>query len=575
MNKWVKKALIILFFVLITFCLLFISTTAFAKVETITKTVKQSFGGSQSPDDARIAAITRAKREALEEAGTYIESITVVKNSVLEKDEILALAAGVLKTEIVSQKNYVTGDIFGIEVVAKIEVDTSVLEERVEALLNDRDYLKKYHDSKKHEKELLARIRELEEQNRKLKISTNREEKERLKEDFNDATKELTANELYEKALALSKNNSASDMDKIIEYLHQAIKLDPSHGNAYGQIGTAYSDKDDYDKAIEYYQKAVNIFNRNGSSNNDIAGWTFMIGNAYYFKDDYGLALKHYQKALKVFIDIHGYNHEYVGSTIYSIGRVYSAKGDSDLALEQFLKAFVIFLNTKEADAEEIAFLLSYGVNSVLNNEGQYIKVREYYQKALKISIDKLGSDHPCVAETYYHFALILPREDPKSEQYMKEAIRITPNDTHKYMMLSIMYENEGRYSDAIDINNHSIRIKPDNKLPYISNASIYKKINEHQKAIESYKKLLRIDPNDYSTHFSLATLYWELNRYLEAVEHYKHVIRINPDYVPAHSSLGIIYLLLDDKSSAIDEYRILKDLDSKFANELFEKIYP
>ncbi|MBU4371350.1 MAG: hypothetical protein KKD68_05600, partial [Proteobacteria bacterium] len=70
--------------------------SAFGEIQIITHTVKQPFGGSQSPDDARIAAVAKAKREALELAGTYVESTTVVKNAQVEKDEILALTAGVL-----------------------------------------------------------------------------------------------------------------------------------------------------------------------------------------------------------------------------------------------------------------------------------------------------------------------------------------------------------------------------------------------------------------------------------------------------------------------------------------------
>jgi tetratricopeptide (TPR) repeat protein len=46
-------------------------------METITRTVWQPFGGSQSPDNARVAATAKAKRDALEQAGTYIESLTV------------------------------------------------------------------------------------------------------------------------------------------------------------------------------------------------------------------------------------------------------------------------------------------------------------------------------------------------------------------------------------------------------------------------------------------------------------------------------------------------------------------
>ena len=133
-----------------------------AEIKTYVHTVKQSFGGSQSPDDARVGAIAKAKREVLEKAGTYLESLTIVRENVVEKDEILALAAGVLKTKIVSQKNFATEDTFGIVVKAKVDVDTSILEERIRKLLQDRSLLEKYKENQKHEKKLLARIKELE-----------------------------------------------------------------------------------------------------------------------------------------------------------------------------------------------------------------------------------------------------------------------------------------------------------------------------------------------------------------------------------------------------------------------------
>ncbi len=133
-----------------------------AEIKIYTHTVKQPFGGSQSPDDARVHAVAKAKREVLEKAGTYLESLTIVKNSMVEKDEILALAAGVLKVEVVSQENYHTKDAFGIIVVAKVDVDTSILEERIKKLLQDSSLLEEYKKNKNHEKELLARIKELE-----------------------------------------------------------------------------------------------------------------------------------------------------------------------------------------------------------------------------------------------------------------------------------------------------------------------------------------------------------------------------------------------------------------------------
>lgn len=247
------------FSIFITFCLLFLSTVSYARIETIRSTVKQPFGGSQSPDDARIAAIANAKREALERAGTYLESLTIVKNSVLEKDEIFALAVGVLRAEIVSQKNYATEDAFGIVIVAKVDVDTSVLEERVKKLLKDRRLLKKYQESQQREKELLTKIKKLEEQNRKLRYSVSDEEKERLKKEFRKASQELTATELNEKALALWNHGYYTDVAEAIEYLNRAISLDSNYAAAYNNLGLAYQHKGDYDRAIEYYQKALKI----------------------------------------------------------------------------------------------------------------------------------------------------------------------------------------------------------------------------------------------------------------------------------------------------------------------------
>jgi len=180
--------------------------SAIGEILTIKHTVKQTFGGGQSPDDARISAIAKIKREALEKAGTYIESLTVVKNAKVEQDEILALTAGVLKAEVISQKNYHTDDAFGMEIVVNVVVDTSVLEERVKKLLQDKTHLTQLKDTQKREKELLQRVAQLEEENRKL--MAEKQSTQKLKKEFRQASQGLTtsvadlskAKEEFEKA---------------------------------------------------------------------------------------------------------------------------------------------------------------------------------------------------------------------------------------------------------------------------------------------------------------------------------------------------------------------------------------
>lgn len=236
--------------------LLLLPVSAFGEIQTITHTVKQPFGGSQSPDDARIAAIAKAKREVLEMAGTYIESLTVVKNYQVDKDEILALAAGVLKVEVVSQKNYASEDAFGIDVIVKIVVDTSILEERVKKLLQDRTHLTQLKDAQKREKEILQKVAQLEDENRKLKAKN--QSTPELEKQFQQASQRLTAVDWFYKASALW-DEGYTDPKKAIEYLNNAIKLQPDYAEAYIGRGFAYFSLGQHQRAIEDFNKAIRL----------------------------------------------------------------------------------------------------------------------------------------------------------------------------------------------------------------------------------------------------------------------------------------------------------------------------
>jgi len=279
----------------------------------------------------------------LEQAGTYLESLTIVKNAVLEKDEIFALTAGVLKAEIVSQKNYATEDAFGIVIVAKVDVDTNILEERVRKLLKDRKLLKNYQDAQEREKDLLAKIKSLEEKNRKLQSSLSGEDKDRLKEEFRKTSRQLTATGLNEKALALWDHGFYTDVIKAIEYLKDAIRLDPDYGAAYNSIGLAYEDKGEYDRAIGYYQKALKIgIKKLGPEHPNVAIQYNNIGSAYKHKGEYDRAIGCYQKALKIDLKKLGPEHPDTAIDYNNIGSAYRSKGEYDRAIGSFQKALKI-----------------------------------------------------------------------------------------------------------------------------------------------------------------------------------------------------------------------------------------
>ena len=244
---------------LLLLILILIPGISHAEIKTYTHTVKQSFVGSQSPDYARVAAIAKAKREVLEKSGTYLESLTVVKNYVVEKDEILALSAGILKAEIVSQKNFATEETFGIIIVAKVDVDTSIMEKRIEKMLQDRELLEVNQESQQRIQELLAINEKLEEQNRKFSASVSKEQQEKIQKQFQDVGKGFKAVELLEKAKTMFKSGKFYDPKQALEYLNKSIDLDPENAMAYSLRAFAYLQLNKSKLALKDCNQAIRL----------------------------------------------------------------------------------------------------------------------------------------------------------------------------------------------------------------------------------------------------------------------------------------------------------------------------
>ena len=351
--------------ILLTIILLFACLEpVHADIKTYTCTVRQPFSGSQSPDDARAAAVARAKRDVLEKAGIYIERLFIVREYLKDqrqkvdiKDELMAISTAVFKAEIISEKKYLEGDSFGLEIVARVRVDTSVLEERVQSLLQNKDLVEKFRASQKREKELLTKLEALEAENRHLKELSARQE-EQLGNRFRQSANQLSAVAWFNKAHALWHNGRYTDPETAIEYYNQAIRLDPAYAAAYYNRGLAYHDLKqfklsirDYGKAIELEANFTSAFNNRGNAYSDLKHYRLAIddynkaleldpnysqaynnrGNAYMELDRYRRAIEDYGQAIRLDPDN--------AVAYYNRGMAFSDLGDSQSACKDLKTA--------------------------------------------------------------------------------------------------------------------------------------------------------------------------------------------------------------------------------------------
>lgn len=170
-----------------------------------------------------------------------------------------------------------------------------------------------------------------------------------------------------------------------------------------------------------------------------------------------------------------------------------------------------------------------------------------------------------------------------KEVDVYEQAIRINPDDAVAYRSLGLAYMQLDRKKKAVDAFKQAIRINPNDAVAYMSLGGNYELLSRYQDAIDAYEQSIRINPDNAFVHYRLGWLYKQIGPIVgnqKAIDAYKQAIRIKPDYTEAHFELGLDYSLKyvnngdkGDKDHALEEYMILRKLNIKKADELFEWI--
>jgi tetratricopeptide (TPR) repeat protein len=198
-----------------------------------------------------------------------------------------------------------------------------------------------------------------------------------------------------------------------------------------------------------------------------------------------------------------------------------------------------------------------------------------------------------------------------------KQVIRIDPDKAEAHYMLGAVYMHQPLQSGATSVNAGNVYISKDSRvyhhdrnctnlrttdnlmefaspqdaknaggIPCNYCGSSIVRIEQsgsgmYKEAIEALKQAIRINPDYAMAHHYLGWAYGNLGMNKEAIDEYKQAIeafkqetRINPDDATAHFYLGFAHVIFDDRGSALEQYKILKNLDSEKANQLFNMIY-
>lgn len=176
------------------------------------------------------------------------------------------------------------------------------------------------------------------------------------------------------------------------------------------------------------------------------------------------------------------------------------------------------------------------------------------------------------------------------------------PRTAAEFYTLGLSYNNENRFSEAIDPLKSAVRLDPKSAEAHGELAYTYRKLDRCALAVDEYKAAVRLKPETLTTQYGLGWCYGELKRYADALDPLRQSVRINPENTDAHRELGFalmqtqqypeaieqlqaatrlrpnegllhyylgqIYLTTGNKKSAEQEHKVLKKIDAAHATQ-------
>ena len=205
-------------------------------------------GEADSKITSRTIALEQVKRLLLEELGTYLESETVVKDFQVARDQVVALAAGVVRTEILSER----WDGTRYTIVAKITVDPDEVVRSLDRLRRDRESVRELEAAAKRTDELLAEIDSLKRElaaSRAVSPAANSRK-------YELAVATLGAAESYRTGRSLANSKQFAEA---IPFFDKTIEADPDNADAWSNRAYSYIRTGNPDQAIRDCTRALEL----------------------------------------------------------------------------------------------------------------------------------------------------------------------------------------------------------------------------------------------------------------------------------------------------------------------------
>lgn len=444
---------------ILSLALLGLNNSAMASSMTYQRDYSYQASEADSKISCRTLALEQVKRLLLEELGSYLVSNTEVKDFQISRDQVIAITAGIVRTEVLKER----WDGSTYYIVAKITTDPSHVAKAIDELRKDKQGLNELEEVKKQTEELRMGLEKLREE---LKLSKGGQQTQE-KKDYNDAVKKLDAVDWFKEGYALAESGKYRDA---ISFYNKAIDTNPKYFDAYNKRGWAYYRISDYPSALQDNNRALDL-------KPDFPGALVNRSETLWRMKQYNKALVDTNRAIELKPD---FERAYLIRAI-----IYLFMNNNTNAIEDLNKAIELKPNYAPA-------FLNRG--AAYRNIGRYEEAFRDYQKSIEIN--------PADSNVYHNraYAYILLKKYDDALRDLNKALELNKNPltalSHPlvaFLRRGVVYNQLKDYTGAIQDFSKVIEFEKDNAAAYYNRSLSYKQIGKADESESDLKKAAQL----------------------------------------------------------------------------------
>jgi len=128
------------------------------------------------------------------------------------------------------------------------------------------------------------------------------------------------------------------------------------------------------------------------------------------------------------------------------------------------------------------------------------------------------------------------------TEDVLKKAIELDPEDYEAYVELGAFYHAQNKLENAEDVLKKAAELDRGNEMAYGGLGMVYQEQRKFKNAEEMFEKAIELNPDNEWAYVELGWAYYSQGKFKEAEEIFKKAIELNPDNDWAYIGLGRAY---------------------------------